>query len=142
MIPTRFISEYPERCLNLITMMEPKARKADLLGSFALLAAASVFTIPYERAKVHHMLARPTDDAPLYQALRVLEQEPFLSSELWGNEDAGEWNYLRVKHSSEHTWVNFPSMTPIGEMLDDTMKERSNNQVLRVTSEMRSLMGT
>jgi hypothetical protein len=113
-------------------MMEPNARQADLLGSFALLAASAIFTIPYERVKAHHILARPAEDVPLYQALKVLEGRPFLSSELWRDANPGEWNYLRVQPSSEHAWMNFPSVTPISEVLDDTMSERSTGEVLRV----------
>jgi hypothetical protein len=49
MIPQRFVTEYPERCGQLLQMLEPQAREHDLLGSFALLVASAAFTIPFAR---------------------------------------------------------------------------------------------
>jgi hypothetical protein len=48
-IPHRFVTEYPERCGQLLLDLEPYARKRNLLGSFALLIASAAFTIPYAR---------------------------------------------------------------------------------------------
>jgi hypothetical protein len=32
MIPERFVVEYPERCLKLLEMLEPRAREEELTG--------------------------------------------------------------------------------------------------------------
>ena len=55
-VPSRFAIEYPERALQLIEVFEGEARRRDLVGSFGLLAAAAVLTIPYERMKATHFL--------------------------------------------------------------------------------------
>ena len=47
MVPARFVTEYPQRCLELIDALEETARRRELVGSFSLLAAAAVFVIPY-----------------------------------------------------------------------------------------------
>ena len=49
-------------------------RKDKLLGSFSLLVAAAMFTIPYERLKARHPLARqdlePPDGRPGWKVCR------------------------------------------------------------------------
>jgi hypothetical protein len=45
MIPNRFVTEYPVRCLELLDAMQPIAEARDLLGSFALLTAASILNM-------------------------------------------------------------------------------------------------
>ena len=69
MIPARFDVEYPERCRQLLEALEPIARKDKLLGSFSLLVAAAMFTIPYERLKARHPLARQDREPPLMGVL-------------------------------------------------------------------------
>lgn len=69
MIPQRFATEYPERCGQLLEMLEPQAREADLVGSFALLIASAAFTIPFGRiVEVDHPLGRQEPD--LSKAIR------------------------------------------------------------------------
>ena len=48
-VPERFVTEYPDRCRRLLDMLEGPARKADLIGSFALLVASAAFNITYAR---------------------------------------------------------------------------------------------
>ena len=55
-VPSRFAIEYPQRALELIQLFDKSARRRDLVGSFGLLAAAAVLTIPYERLKASHFL--------------------------------------------------------------------------------------
>jgi hypothetical protein len=43
---------------ELIQLFDKSARRRDLVGSFGLLAAAAVLTIPYERMKASHFPSR------------------------------------------------------------------------------------
>ena len=70
-IPTRFSIDYPQRCLELVSQLEEYAREQHLVGSFALLAASSVLTIPFERARAKHFLHRDKDN-PLTEAIKSL----------------------------------------------------------------------
>lgn len=58
MIPERFVVEYPQRCLELLEILEPMARARHLVGSFALLVASAIFVIPFERMKEQHPMNR------------------------------------------------------------------------------------
>jgi hypothetical protein len=78
MIPTRFVVEYPERCLSLLAEVEPWARKKHLVGSLALLVASAAFVIPYERMKAKHPMHKDEDD-DLEKALRKLQKFSGLS---------------------------------------------------------------
>jgi len=51
LIPARVVFEYPQRCLQLIEAIEKVAMDRNLVGSFSLLIAPSLFVIPYARTK-------------------------------------------------------------------------------------------
>lgn len=69
MIPSRFVTEYPARCRKLLDMLEAPARKADVVGSFALLAAAAAFAIPFARmTEKKHSLGAPEGSLHLAEA--------------------------------------------------------------------------
>jgi formate hydrogenlyase subunit 4 len=68
MIPDRFVTEYPARCMDLFDIMERVARERDLLGSFSLIVATSVFLVPYERMKSRHPLHRPENEGQIDEA--------------------------------------------------------------------------
>jgi hypothetical protein len=72
-VPGRFAKEYPSRLLELFGVLEHLARERDLLGSFGLLTASAVLTIPYERMKHAHFLHRAAD-ADLVAAFKSLEK--------------------------------------------------------------------
>ncbi|NKC23516.1 hypothetical protein HED50_23675 [Ochrobactrum oryzae] len=73
-VPDRFAIEYPQRALQLIELLEEPARKHDLLGSFGLLAAAAILTIPYERMRASHVLVDGERDVDLVKSLKTLEK--------------------------------------------------------------------
>ena len=50
MIPIRFATEYPERCLQLLEAFEPIAQDRDLFGTFSVMLASSILLVPWERA--------------------------------------------------------------------------------------------
>ena len=90
-VPSRFAIEYPERALELIRLFEAKARQRDLMGSFGLLAAAAVLTIPYERMKASHPLHDGRQDQDLAGQIKKLEKVKFQSAPFWRDEAPGEW---------------------------------------------------
>ena len=57
-VPRRFATEYAERGLELIEMMEANAASRGLQASFALLAASALLTIPFERMKKKQIFDR------------------------------------------------------------------------------------
>jgi hypothetical protein len=82
MIPKRFVTEYPERCGQLLQMLEPHARERDLVGSFALLVASAAFMIPFGRMTENlHPTGQP--DRDLYLAIKDLKKLSFLDASFW-----------------------------------------------------------
>lgn len=81
--PTRFSTEYPERARRLLDELEPFARKHRLVGSYAVLAASSLLTVPFERADAKHFLHRDRD-SDLAQAIEALKDVPFVEAPFWG----------------------------------------------------------
>jgi hypothetical protein len=94
-VPTRFAIEYPQRVSELIADFEHLARKRDLLGSFGLLVASAVLTIPYERMKHGHFLYG-VEDADLGAAFKALEKGHFLEAPFWRGADPGVWREFRI----------------------------------------------
>ncbi len=94
-VPTRFAIEYPQRVSELIDNFEGLARERDLLGSFGLLVASAVLTIPYERMKHGHFLYR-VEDADLGAAFKSLEKGRFLEAEFWRGTNPGIWREYRI----------------------------------------------
>src|SRR3569832_326334 len=131
-VPSRFVTEYPERSLALLEAAEPIARKQDLLTSFALLAAASVLVIPYERLKGHHPNKQEHGSA-LYEALRQLERSPWQDAPFWAAANPGAWHFSRIMGDPNDVaaWEDQsqrPSMSPEA----NTINKRSAGEVLRV----------
>lgn len=95
MIPQRFVTEYPERCGQLLEMLEPQARERDLLGSFALLVASAAFNIPFGRiTEEDHPLGRP--ESALSLGIKGLEQHSFLDAPFWEGEQPKFFRYARI----------------------------------------------
>lgn len=76
-VPSRFAIEYPQRALELIQLLEDEARQRDVVGSFGLLAAAAVLTIPYERMKASHFLHDERQDQDLVAQIKRLGKVKF-----------------------------------------------------------------
>lgn len=95
MIPNRFVTEYPQRCLALLDAMEPIAREQDMLGSFALMAAASVLVIPWERLANHHPM-NGEQGSDLSVALRRIERQRWLRAEFWRGDVPNDWRLSRI----------------------------------------------
>jgi len=135
-IPTRFAIEYPQRVLKLIKMLEERARKHDLLGSFGLLAASAILTIPYERMQSRHFLHRQDVDSDLVGALKQLQKTPFLLAPFWGNNEPGNWWQSRIMGPVQDVdgWRDEHNLHPlsgstVSKLVD---QKRTGDAVIRV----------
>ena len=128
MIPQRFVIEYPERCLKLLEATEPFARQEKLVGSFSLLVASALFTIPYERLKAKHPLAAGDTDTRLYDALRAVERKKFLEADFWKGIQAHDWRFSRIMTSPENTldWKDEKDLHPMSADAENTIASAKN----------------
>src|SRR5215471_55113 len=97
MIPERFIVECPERCLDLLKVLEPSARRKQLVASFSLLAACSVLTIPFERSKAEHPLRDRARYPSVASALDRIMKQKFVEAELWTGEYPEAWRFTKTQ---------------------------------------------
>jgi hypothetical protein len=132
-VPSRFAIEYPQRALELIRMFEDKARRRDLVGSFGLLAAAAVLTIPYERMKASHFLHDQRQDQDLAAQIKKLEKVKFQSAPFWGAEAPGEWRQSRIMGSVDRVddWKDEQGRRSLSADAN-TIKQRKAEEVIRV----------
>jgi hypothetical protein len=127
MIPQRFVTEYPERCGQLLQMLEPHARERDLIGSFALLVASAAFTIPFARmTERQHPTGKP--EPGLFLAIEGLKKRSFLDAPFWNGVRPGFFRYAKISTSPEHAagWRNAAGEHPI-----KSAEEKDGNTVLR-----------
>jgi hypothetical protein len=135
-IPSRFAIEYPQRALQLIEMLEPRARNRDLVGSFGLLAASAVLTIPYERMQSRHFLHQAGEDGDLAGALQTLKTVPFYQAAFWRAEAPGPWWQSRIVSAVEKVddWRDEDDRHPLSidaaNRISD--RKRSADDVIRV----------
>ena len=134
MIPTRFVTEYPERCMQMLEMIESRAREMELVGSFSLMVASSIFLIPYERMKKRHPLDDAIDEPELYQAIKQIQRQKFLESEVWDLTPPGDWRMSRIitKANPTHSWRDENGCHPMAKGADNTIVDRTLEDVLRV----------
>lgn len=114
MIPQRFVTEYPQRCSQLLQMLEPQARQADLVGSFALLVASAAFTIPFGRmTEAKHPLGAP--ERSLSSAIKALSKVKFLAAPFWHGQRPAFFRYARIVSDPEHAagWKDAAGAHPI-----------------------------
>ena len=133
-VPDRFAIEYPRRALELIGMLEAQARENNLLGSFGLLAASAILTIPFERMRSSHFLHDDARDADLVRKLKVLEKVVFLKAPFWRSEpDGGAWRQSRIVNAVDevHGWLDQDSCDARSEE-SNTIQSRKASEVLRV----------
>ena len=133
-VPDRFTIEYPQRALQLIELLEEPARKHDLLGSFGLLAAAAILTIPYERMRASHVLVDGERDVDLVKSLKTLEKTKFFEAPFWQSApDVGAWRQSRIVNSVDevHGWHDQEGRHPLSDDAN-TIENRKAGEVLRV----------
>ena len=132
-VPSRFAIEYPQRALQLIEVFEEQARHQDLVGSFGLLAAAAVLTIPYERMKAGHFLHDKGQDHDLAAEIKRLEKERFLSAPFWGDKPPGEWRQSRIMASVDRvdSWKDEKGRPSLSADAN-TIENRKAEEVIRI----------
>jgi hypothetical protein len=133
-VPDRFAIEYPRRALELIGILEGPARENSLLGSFGLLAASAILTIPFERMRTSHFLHDNARDADLVKNLKELEKAAFLKAPFWRNApDGGTWRQSRIVNTVDkvHDWLDQDGHDP-RSVEADTIQSRKASEVLRV----------
>lgn len=95
MIPNRFATEYPERCLQLLEAFKPIAAKQELSSSFSVMLASSILLVPWERANNKHPL-KQEHGGSLQLALKALEKKRWLTADFWEGIDPGDWRFSRI----------------------------------------------
>lgn len=133
-VPDRFAIEYPRRALELIAVLETQARENNLLGSFGLLAASAILTIPFERMRTSHFLHDDARDVDLVMNLKALEKADFLNAPFWRSEPGdGAWRQSRIVNAVDevHGWRDQEGHDPRSEE-SNTIQKRPASEVLRV----------
>ncbi|TPM92338.1 hypothetical protein [Mesorhizobium sp. B2-1-5] len=104
-----------------------------MVGSFSLLAAAAVLTIPFERAQARHFLHRERDDQ-MTAAIDQLSKVKFASAPFWQGEGPVDWRQSHIKenaNSVEH-WVARDGKHPLAKDGQDFLPGKRAAEVLRV----------
>jgi hypothetical protein len=132
MVPQRFVTEYPERCLALLDAIEPLARERDLVATFALLTASSVLVIPYERLGRLHPMSRERGSR-LHRELRSLEKVRWYEAPFWANHRPDGWQFSRIVTDPNQVseWVNAYGIPSASDEANEISK-RMASDVLRV----------
>ncbi len=132
-VPQRFVTEYPKRCLDLIEILDQPAHELDLLGSFSLLIAGSVLTIPYERLQRRHFLFHGHDQV-LSAASKGLGKVNFPDAPFWNGNGPKDWGQSRVMAnvSEPNKWLDEDKCHPMCKGARNTLDTHSAAEVLRV----------
>lgn len=127
MVPQRFVTEYPQRCGQLLDMLEPQAREHDLVGSFALLVASAAFTIPFARmTEKQHPAGKP--EARLFSAIETLKKRSFLDAPFWKGVKPEFFRYAKIETPPDQAagWRNAAGAHPL-----KSAEDKDGNTVLR-----------
>lgn len=132
MIPNRFATEYPERCLQLLEAFEAIAQDRDLFGTFSVMLASSILLVPWERASNRHPL-KQEHGGGLQKAFKALERQKWLAAEFWAGIGPGEWRFSRIMGdpNNAYEWKNeggHPSFSADA----NTIQKRTVGEVFRV----------
>lgn len=135
-VPHRFAVEYPGRVTDLIDLFEATARDKNLLGSFGLLVAAAVLTIPYERMQKRHFLHDQVEDKVLAAAFKSLERGRFRAAEFWDGSDPGDWREYRIAAETVERasdWRDYHSgLNPFQPGSHNKVDEHTPEHVIRI----------
>jgi hypothetical protein len=131
MIPDRFVTEYPARCLQLLAAVEPKANELDLVGTFAILLATSMLTVPFERLRIHHPLFE--DPGGLAGALAGMLKRPWCEAAVCAGASPAEWRFSRIMGDPNEVggWRDEADRPSIS-LEANTIAKRTSMDVVRV----------
>lgn len=134
MVPERFVTEYPERCMQLFKLMEPIAEHEQLIGSFSLIVATSIFLIPYERMKARHFLHDPIRETKIDIEIKRVERQKFLQGEFWDSPPNHGWRFSRIMSHVNYTddWRDQDKIHPMDPRARNKIGQKTVNDVLRV----------
>ncbi len=132
MIPKRFATEYPERCLALLEAFEPTAHKADLLGTFSIMLASSILLVPWERANNKHPIVQE-QGSPFQDALKQLKKRRWSDADFWQGAEPPRWRFSRIMGDPNDVagWRDEGGRHSFSEEAN-TIDERTVDNVLRV----------
>lgn len=132
MIPKRFATEYPERCLQLLEAFETIAKDHDLFGTFSVMLASSILLVPWERANSRHPL-KQEHGGGLQAALKALEKQRWLEAEFWAGTGPGEWRFSRIMGDPNdvYRWTD-DGGNPSFSAKANTIQRRTVGEVFRV----------
>lgn len=132
MIPQRFATEYPERCLQLLEAFEPIAQDRDLFGTFSVMLASSILLVPWERASNRHPL-KQEHGGGLQASLKSLERQKWLKADFWTDIAPGEWRFSRIMGDPNNAfeWKD-EEENPSFSTEANTIDKRSIGEVFRV----------
>jgi hypothetical protein len=131
MIPERFVAEFPARCLTLLESFEADAARHDLLGTFAIMLASSMLTIPLERLRTQHPLHGPNQD--LAAGLRRISGEKWTDVQAFTDASPASWRFARIMGDPNEV-AAWRDERDIRSMTDEanTIGRRRADEVLRV----------
>lgn len=132
MIPDRFATEYPERCLQLLDLFEPIANDNDLFGTFSVMLASSILLVPWERANNKHPLTQEHGGG-LQAALKALEKQKWQAAAFWQDKAPGEWRFSRIMGdpNNSHVWQDEENRSSFAAEAN-TIERRRVGEVFRV----------
>lgn len=131
MIPDRFVTEFPERCLTLLESFERDATRQDLVGTFAIMLASSMLTIPLERLKSRHPLHGADHD--LATDLRRILGQRWVEVGEWATASPNRWRFARIMGDPNEV-ASWQNERGVGSMAEEanTIGRRRAGEVLRV----------
>lgn len=132
-VPTRFATDFPRRCLELLETFEHQAERLNLLTSFGVTMASALLVIPFERQGKKHPFRNQEYGSSLQTALRKLEKRMWKSADFWRGSSPLSWHFSRIVSDPNRVqdWVDehgIMSTCPTA----NTMVKRRVSDVLRV----------
>ncbi|WP_417809498.1 hypothetical protein [Thioclava sp.] len=132
MIPNRFATEYPARCLQLLETFEPIAKDRDLFVTFSVMLASSILLVPWERANNRHPL-KQEHGGDLQAEIKKLEKQKWQAADFWAGNGLGEWRFSRIMGDPNEArdWPG-EGGNPSFSVEENTIQRRSVGDVFRV----------
>jgi hypothetical protein len=114
-------------------MLEERARDRALVGSLSLLAAASVLTVPFERARDGHFLLRDVD-SELVGMMDALKKVKFVVAPFWNGEGPVNWRQTRIvaNFNDSDGWIDGQGKHPFATDAENVIAKKDASEVLRV----------
>lgn len=131
MIPLRFVTEFPARCLTLLESFEGDAARQDLVGTFAVMLASSMLTVPLERLRSQHPLHGGNND--LSAGLKRVFGQRWIEVGEWAAASPAQWRFARIMGDPNEVggWRDERDIRSMAEEAN-TIGQRRAGEVLRV----------